>query len=131
MKIKDKFAASLRRWASKLSPETNPYRPDLGLLLPSSFGERYYKIRRLGMAYDISPKEEAHALEAEKNGYPDAVRRMRKEYEERIAHGIVARLWKDGVVEYNAERNPETGILRIVGFLYVGIKDNDTNPLKA
>lgn len=58
MKIKDKFAASLRRWASKLSSETNPYRPDLGLLLPSSFGERYYKIRRLGMAYDISPKEE-------------------------------------------------------------------------
>ncbi|MBD5228845.1 MAG: hypothetical protein HDS69_02215 [Bacteroidales bacterium] len=130
MTLKDKFAALLRRWASKLSPEKN-LAPD-ELNLPSPFGVKPYEVQRFGMAYDIPPREEAHAHEAEKNGYPDAVKRMRKEYEKRIVHGIVARLWEDGVVEYNMERSPETGVLRIVGFLYVGIrKDNEneiTNP---
>lgn len=127
MTLKDKFAALLRRWASKLSPEKNQAPDELNL--PSPFGMKTYEIQRFGMAYYISPREEAHAHDAEKNGYPDAVKRMRKEYEERIVHGIVARLWEDGVVEYNAERNPETGVIRIVGFLYVGIrKDKNTNP---
>lgn len=129
MRVKDKFATVLRRWASKLSPEKT-LAPD-GLNLPSPFGMEYYKVRRLGMAYSISPEEEGRAHEAEQNGLPGAVARMRKDYEERIAHGIVARLWEDRVVEYSEERNPYTGELRIVGFLYVGIKDNNTNPLKA
>lgn len=130
MKLKDKFAALLRRWASKLSPEKNQG-PD-GLNLPSPFGMDYYKVRRLGMAYSISPKEEAHAHEAERNGCPGAVTRMREEYEQRIAHGIVARLWEDRVVEYSEERNPDTGELRISGFLYVGIREdnNNTNSFK-
>ena len=131
MKIKDKFAALLRRCASKLSPEKN-LDPD-GLNLPSPLGMDYYKVRRLGMPYSISPKEEAHAHEAERNGYPGAVARMREEYEQRIAHGIVARLWEDRIVEYSEERNPDTGELRISGFLYVGIRDdhnNNTNPFK-
>ena len=127
MTLKDKFAALLRRWASKLSPEKNLVPDELNL--PSPFGVKTYEVQQFGMAYDIPPREEAHAHEAEKNGYPDAVKRMRKEYEKRIVHGIVARLWEDGVVEYNTERNPETGVIRIVGFLYVGIrKDKNTNP---
>lgn len=128
MKIKDKFAAFLRRWASKLSPEKNQASDELNL--PSPFGVETYKVQRYGMVYNIPQREDARAHEAEKNGYPDAVKRMRKEYEERIAHGIVARLWEDGVVEYNMERSPETGVLRIGGFLYVGVrKDNEnTNP---
>lgn len=133
MKIKDKFAAILRRWASKLSPGTNPNLPDVGLLLPSPIGLAYYEVKRLGSVYAISRNEENKALIAQQRRYyPDAVRRMRKEYEERIAHGIVARLWEDGVIEYTEERNPETGELRIGGYLYVGIrKDNEneiTNP---
>lgn len=127
MTLKDKFAALLRRWASNISPEK--YQVPDGLRLPSPVGMEYYKVRRIGMAYSISQKEEARAHEAERNGFPDSVKRMRKEYEERIAHGIVARLWEDGVVEYSEERNPYTGELRIGGFLYVGIrKDKNTNP---
>ena len=122
----------LRRWASKLSPETNPFLPNTGLCLPSPTGLAYYEVKRLGSVYAISPNEERRAFQAERSGYPDAVKRMREEYKKRIAHTIVARLWEDGVVEYAEERNHETGELKIGGFLYVGIrKDNEndiTNP---
>ncbi len=133
MKLKDKFAATLRRWASKLSPETNPYLSDIGLRLPSPIGLAYYEVKRLGSIYAVSRNEENKALIAQQQRYyPDAVKRMREEYKERIAHAIVARLWEDGVIEYTEERNPETGELRIGGYLYVGIrKDNEnenTNP---
>lgn len=130
MTIKDKFAALLRRWASKLSPEK--YQCPDGLNLPSHLGMEYYKVKRVGMAYSISLKEEAHAHEAERNGDPGAVARMREEYKQRIAHGIVARLWEDRVVEYSEERDSYTGELRIVGFLYVSIREdnNNTNPIK-
>lgn len=127
MKTKDKFAALLRRWASKLSPEKNQAPDELNL--PSPFGVEPYKVQRLGSVYAISPDEERRAFHAERSGYPNAVKRMREEYKERIAHTIVARLWEDGVVEYTEERHPETGELRIGGFLYVGIrKDKKTNP---
>ena len=132
MTLKDKFAAILRRWASNLSPETDPSRPNTGLRLPSLTGLSRYEVKRLGSVYAISPNEERQAFHAERSGYPDAVKRMREEYKERIAHTIVDRLWEDGVIEYTEERNSETGELRIGGFLYVGIrKDNEneiTNP---
>ncbi len=129
MNLKDKFAAFLRRWASKLSPETNYPTPDYGLYLPSLNGLATYEVRRIGTVYAISPDEERRAAQAQQRGYyPDAVKRLREEYKERIAHTIVARLWKDGVVEYTEQRNPETGELKIGGFLYVGIlKDKDNN----
>lgn len=131
MTIKDKFAALLRRWASKLSPEKyqDPYEP----YIPSPVGPEHYQIRRLGMGYTISPKEETQANKAEQNGCHGAVARMREDYKQRIAHGIVARLWEDRIVEYSEERNPDTGELRISGFLYVGIRhdhNNNTNPFK-
>lgn len=132
MNLKDKFAALLRRWASKLSPETNPFLPGFGVELPSLEGIATYKLRRVASAYSISKAEERNAQTAETHGYPDAVKRMREEYKERIAHAIVARLWEDGVVEYTEERDPYTGELHIKGSLYVGIrkdKNNDnTNP---
>lgn len=133
MHLKDKFAAILRRWASNLSPETDPFRPNTGLRLPSLTGLCYYEVKRLGSVYAVSRNEENNALIAQQQRYyPDAVKCMREEYKERIAHTIVARLWEDGVIEYIEERNPETGELRIGGFLYVGIrKDNEneiTNP---
>lgn len=132
MTLKDKFAAILRRWASNLSPETDPFRPNTGLRLPSLTGVSRYEVKRLGSVYAISPNEERQAFHAERSGYPDVVKRMREEYKKRVAHTIVARLWEDGVIEYTEERNPETGELRIGGFLYVGIrKDNEneiTNP---
>lgn len=130
MKTKDKIAALLRRWASKLSPENNPYLSDPGLSLPSPTGLAYYEVKRIGSVYAVSHNEETKAIIAQQQRYyPDAVMRMREEYKERIAHTIVARLWKDGVIEYTEERHPETGELRIGGFLYVGIrKDKNTNP---
>lgn len=54
MKLKDKFAAILRRWASKLSPENSPFLPDFGLRLPSPTGVDYYEIKRLGSVYAVS-----------------------------------------------------------------------------
>lgn len=133
MKLKDKFAALLRRWASKLSPENSPFLPDFGLRLPSPTGVGYYEIKRLGSVYAVSKDEETKDLIAQQQRYyPDAVKRMREEYQERIAHAIVARLWEDGIVEYTEERHPETGELRIGGYLYVGIRKdkNNTNPFK-
>lgn len=47
MEIKAKFAAILRRWASKLSPDNNPFPPDFGLRLPSPTGLGYYEVKRL------------------------------------------------------------------------------------
>lgn len=127
MTLKDKFAALLRRWASNISPEK--YQVPDGLFLPSPTGLAYYEVKRLGSVYAISPEEERRAFHAERSGYPNAVKRMREEYKKRIAHTIVARLWEDGVVEYTEEHHPETGELRIGGFLYVGIrKDKNTNP---
>lgn len=58
MNLKDKFAAFLRRWASKLSPETNYPTPDYGLYLPSLNGLATYEVRRIGTVYAISPDEE-------------------------------------------------------------------------
>lgn len=130
MNLKDKFAALLRRWASNLSPETNPFQPNAGLRLPSLTGLRYYEVKRFGSVYSVSRNEENKALIAQQQRfYPDAVKRMREEYKERIAHTIVARLWEDGVIEYTEERNPETGELRIGGFLYVGIRKDNENEI--
>lgn len=126
--MKKKLANLLRLWASKLSPETNPFLPNTGLCLPSPTGLACYEVKRIGTVYAISPDEERRAFHAERNGYLDAVKNMRKEYENRIARGIVVRLLEDGVVEYSEDRNPVTGELRIGGFLYVGIrKDNNTD----
>lgn len=124
--MKKKLANLLRLWASKLSPKYEPYRPDFGMCLPTHTGEEaYYEVKSLGAVYAIPPDEERRAFHAERNGYLDAVKNMRKEYEKRIARGIVVRLLEDGVVEYSEERNPETGELIVGGFLYVGIrKDN-------
>lgn len=133
MEIKAKFAAILRRWASKLSPENNPFLPNLGLCLPSPTGVGYYEVKRIGSVYAVPHNEETKALIAQQQRYyPDAVKRMREEYKERIAHAIVARLWEDGIVEYTEERHPETGELRIGGYLYVGIRkdNNNTNHFK-
>ena len=126
--MKKKLANLLRLWASKLSPKDDPYRPDFGLCLPTPTGEAYYEIKSLGAVYARPPDEERRAFHAERNGYLDAVKNMRKEYEKRIARGIVTRLLEDGAVEYSEDRNPVTGELRIGGFLYVGIrKDNNTD----
>lgn len=65
MEIKVKFAALLRRWASKLSPENNPFLPDFGLRLPSPTGVGYYEIKRLGSVYAVSKDEETKALIAQ------------------------------------------------------------------
>ena len=124
--MKKKLANLLRLWASKLSPKDDPYHPNFGLCLPTPTGEAYYEVKTLGAVYAIPPNEERRAVQAERNGYPDTVKRMRKEYEERITQSILTRL--RGVVEYSEERSPETGELRIGGFLHVGIrKDNNTD----
>lgn len=130
MDIKAKFAAILRRWASKLSPENNNLLPGFGLNLPSPTGVAYYNIRRVASAFEVSPREEREAHRLEQYGYHDAVKRMREEYKERVAHAIVAALWEKGIVEYSEEHDPVTRQLRISGSLYVGIRDNidNTNP---
>lgn len=128
MEIKDKFAAFLRRWANKLSPETNPLNPTSALCLPSPTGVKSYNIRRVCTAYRISEREEANAQMAAKNGFmPNAADRLRDEYKERVAHTIVATLWERGVIEYTEEREPDSGELRISGSLYVGIPENNDN----
>lgn len=131
MRVKDKFAALLRRWASKLSPETNPFLPGFGVGLPSLEGIATYNLRRVASAFSISKAEEMDSQTAEAHGYPEAVERMREEYRKRVVHSIVAALWERGVVEYTEDRDPYTGELRIKGSLYVGIRDtidNNTNP---
>lgn len=131
MKFKAKFAAILRRWASKLSPESNPQLPGFGLCLPSPTGISYYEIRRVASVYKISQREERNAHIAEHYGDPDATKRMREGYKERVAHAIVAALWERGIIEYSEERDPDTQELRISGSLYVGIREtnaNNTNP---
>ena len=130
MKIKDKFAALLRRWASKLSPETRThYGPgEATFYLPSPFGVDYYEVRRVAMEYRISRSEEEHAVIAQQRRYyPDAVEGLRNEYKERITHGIIAAIWERGIVEFTEERDPDTNELRIRGSLYVGIRKDNEN----
>lgn len=128
MEIKDKFAAFLRRWANKLSPETNPLNPTSALCLPSPTGLKSYNIRRVCTAYRIPKSEEADAEMAGKQGFtPKAADFMRKDYMKRIVHTIVAALWERNVIEYTEEREPDSGELRISGSLYVGIPENNDN----
>lgn len=128
MKIKDKFAALLRRWANKVSPETNPLNHSSGLCLPSPSGLKFYNIRRVCTAYRISKSEEADAQMAEKHGFiPKAADFMREDYKKRVVHAIIAALWERGVIEYTEEREPDSGELRISGSLYVGIPENNDN----
>lgn len=128
MKIKDKFAALLRRWASKLSPEPNLFYPSSALCLPSPTGLKFYNIRRVCTAYRISKSEEADAEMAGKHGFiPKAADFMREDYKKRIVHAIVAALWERNVIEYTEERESDSGELRISGSLYVGIPENNDN----
>lgn len=126
MKPKDKFAALLRRWASKLSPEKSYADPSIkkGLNLPSPFGTSCYEVRRVAVAYRISKYEEIHAREAIHYGDPDAYTRMCDEYKKRIVHSIVAAMWERGLLDYTEERDPDTNELRISGSLYVGVRDD-------
>lgn len=126
--MKKRLATLLRYLASKLSPEKNT---DIhihdGIMLPSPSGLTCYKVRRLAMAYRVSSNEEAEAHKAEHYGYPDAFNQMCDEYKKRIVHSIVAAIWERGLLEYNEERDPDTGELRISGSLYVGIRDDNEN----
>lgn len=135
MTIKDKFAALLRRWASKLSPEKDNFNPSMkdSLYLPSPFGLSRYEVRRVAIAYHISRREEMEAQQAKHYGIPDAYNRLRDEYKKRIVHSIVAAIWERGLLDYTEERDPDTNELRLSGSLYVGIRDdrdNITNPFK-
>lgn len=135
MKIKDKFAALLRRCASKLSPEKDYFNPSMknALSLPSPFGVSRYEVRRVAVAYRISRREEMAAREAAHNGMPDAYNRMCDDYKKRIVHSIVAAIWERGLLDYTEEHDPDTGDLRLSGSLYVGIRDDhntNTNPFK-
>lgn len=121
MNIKDKFAAFLRRLASKISPEYIAPAPQLRV--------ESYDIRRVAIAFRISRYEEKQAKEAIHYGHPDALNRMREEYKQRIAHSIVAALWERGIIDYSEFRDPDTNELQIRGSLFVGIHDNkDDNP---
>ncbi len=135
MSIKDKFAALLRRWASKLSPEKDKFNPSMkdSLYLPSPFGLSRYEVRRVAIAYRISRNEEMQAREAAHYGIPDAYNRLCDEYKKRIVHSIVAAIWEHGLLDYTEKRDPDTDELKISGSLYVGIRDdhnNNTNPFK-
>lgn len=135
MKLKDKFAALLRRWASKLSPEKDNFKPSKkdSLYLPSPFGLSRYEVRRVAVAYRIPRREEMEAQEAKHYGIPDAYNRLCDEYKKRIVHSIVAAIWEHGLLDYTEKRDPDTGELQISGSLYVGIRDdhnNNTNPFK-
>lgn len=135
MKLKDKFAALLRRWASKLSPEKDNFNPSMkdSLYLPSPFGLSRYEVRRVAIAYRIPRSEEMKAQEAKHYGIPDAYNRLCDEYKKRIVHSIVASIWEHGLLDYTEKRDPDTNELQISGSLYVGIRDdhnNNTNPFK-
>lgn len=135
MKLKDKFAAILRRWASKLSPEKDNFNPSMkdSLYLPSPFGVSRYEVRRVAVAYRIPRREEMEAQEAKHYGIPDAYNRLCDEYKKRIVHSIVAAIWEHGLLDYTEKRDPDTDELQISGSLYVGIRDdhnNNTNPFK-
>lgn len=135
MKLKDKFAALLRRWASKLSPVKDNFKPSMkdSLYLPSPFGVSRYEVRRVAVAYRIPRREEMEAQEAKHYGTPDAYNRLCDEYKKRIVHSIVAAIWEHGLLDYTEKRDPDTDELQISGSLYVGIRDdhnNNTNPFK-
>lgn len=135
MSIKDKFAALLRRWASKLSPVNDNFRHSMkdSLYLPSPFGVSRYEVRRVAVAYRIPRSEEMEAQEAKHYGIPDAYNRLCDEYKKRIVHSIVAAIWEHGLLDYTEKRDPDTDELQISGSLYVGIRDdhnNNTNPFK-
>lgn len=61
MSIKDKFAALLRRWASKLSPGKCPDLPNVGLNLPSPSGEAIMKFAAWDV-YLVFPKKKKQRL---------------------------------------------------------------------
>lgn len=135
MSIKDKFAALLRRWASKLSPVNDNFRHSMkdSLYLPSPFGVSRYEVRRVAVAYRIPRREEMEAQEAKHYGIPDAYNRLCDEYKKRIVHSIVAAIWEHGLLDYTEKRDPDTDELQISGSLYIGIRDdhnNNTNPFK-
>lgn len=135
MKLKDKFAALLRRCASKLSPVKDNFKPSMkdSLYLPSPFGVSRYEVRRVAVAYRIPRREEMEAQEAKHYGIPDAYNRLCDEYKKRIVHSIVAAIWEHGLLDYTEKRDPDTDELQISGSLYVGIRDdhnNNTNPFK-
>lgn len=135
MSIKNKFAATLRRWASKLSPGKDNFNPSMkdSLYLPSPFGLSRYEVRRVAIAYRIPRSEEMKAQEAKHYGISDAYNRLCDEYKKRIVHSIVAAIWEHGLLDYTEKRDPDTDELQISGSLYVGIRDNhnnNTNPIK-
>ena len=130
MTLKDKFAALLRRWASKLSPDKKcHYAPGDGLYLPSPFGVSFYEVRRAAMEYRISHNEEIQAKNAIHYGQPDAYNRMCEEYKKRIVHGLIAAIWERGIMDFTEERDPDTNELRIRGSIYIGKRKDNQNEI--